>query len=78
MPECLGKLNFKNPSHQALRAYVLWRDKVCMWCGADSDLVADHIVSRRNGGEHHPKNLQALCQRCNSRKSGLIDAKGRI
>ena len=46
-----------------------------MWCGSDKDLVADHIVSRKNGGEHHPNNLQAMCQSCNSKKSGLVDSK---
>ena len=43
------------------------------WC-----LVADHIVSRRNGGSHHPDNLMTLCDSCNARKSGLIDAKGKV
>ena len=40
-------------------------------------LVADHIVSRRNGGSHHPSNLQTLCESCNARKSGLVDSKHR-
>ena len=33
------------------------------WC-----LVLDHIISRRNGGSHHPDNLQTLCDSCNARK----------
>ncbi len=41
-------------------------------------LVADHIVSRRNGGDHHPDNMQALCDSCNAAKAGLVDAKGRV
>lgn len=44
--------------------------------GAARVLVADHIVSRRNGGTHHPDNLRALCELCNAAKAGLIDAKG--
>lgn len=76
LPACTGKLHCsKIPSHRALRAFVLWRDKVCKWCGSSKDLVADHIVSRRNGGAHHPDNLQALCQSCNSKKSGLVGSK---
>lgn len=46
--------------------------------GATEDLVADHVVSRRNGGSHHPDNLQALCQRCNARKAALVDAHGGV
>lgn len=45
--------------------------------GYQSYLVIDHILSRRNGGTNHPANLQALCDCCNSAKSGLVDAKYR-
>ena len=37
-------------------------------------LVVDHIVSIRNGGSHHPNNLQTLCVGCNSIKAYKIDA----
>ena len=40
-----------------------------------SQLVIDHIVSRRNGGTNHPGNLQALCDCCNAAKSGLVDSR---
>ena len=76
IPECNGRLKMSIPSHRALRSFILARDGSCKQCGRNEDLVADHIISRRNGGDHHPDNLQALCQSCNSRKSGLIDAKG--
>jgi len=52
------------------------RDTVSLsfgWC-----FVADHIVSRRNGGSHHPDNLMTLYDSCNARKSCLVDAKERI
>ncbi|MCG9132166.1 HNH endonuclease [Candidatus Poribacteria bacterium] len=29
---------------------------------------ADHILPRSQGGTDHPKNLQLLCQACNSTK----------
>jgi len=74
-PTIKGRLKMRIPSHRALREFVIARDKVCKWCGTGSNLIADHIVSRRNGGEHHPDNLQALCQSCNSRKVGLVDAR---
>lgn len=76
VPTILGRLKMRIPCHRALRDFVIARDRVCQWCGTPEDPVADHIVSRRNGGAHHPGNLQALCQKCNSRKVGLIDVKG--
>lgn len=41
------------------------------WC-----LLVDHIVSRRNGGSHHPDNLQTLCDSCNARKAATVDRYG--
>lgn len=77
-PECVGKLHAsKIPSHAALRAFVLARDGSCKWCGRTDDLIADHIISIRNGGDHHPSNLQALCQSCNSRKASVVDARAK-
>lgn len=32
-------------------------------------LVVDHIRSIRNGGSHHPSNLQVLCDPCNAAKA---------
>lgn len=76
-PQILGRLKHgKCPGHAALRAFVIHRDGgKCRVCGATESLVADHIVSRRNGGSHHPSNLQCLCQICNARKAGAVDAK---
>lgn len=31
-------------------------------------LVIDHVVSIAKGGNHHPQNLQTLCDSCNCRK----------
>lgn len=75
VPEILGRLKpGKCPGHAALRAFVIHRDGgKCRRCGASEDLIADHIVSRRNGGTHHPDNLQCLCQSCNSRKAATED-----
>jgi 5-methylcytosine-specific restriction endonuclease McrA len=60
--------------HAALKAHVICRDGGrCLQCGASDDLVLDHIISRRNGGTHHPDNLQALCKPCNDAKSNYQD-----
>lgn len=66
----------KCSGHAALREFVIFRDGgVCKKCKSTVDLIADHVVSRRNGGSHHPSNLQCLCHSCNSSKAGLIDRR---
>lgn len=78
-PQIRGRLKMRIPSHRALRDYVIHRDGACVQCGKSAAdgalLVADHIVSRRNGGRHHPDNLQCLCDGCNARKAGTVDAR---
>lgn len=60
--------------HAALKAHVLCRDGGrCRQCGSSEELVLDHVVSRRNGGSHHPDNLQTLCKPCNDAKSNYQD-----
>lgn len=60
--------------HAALKAFVICRaGGKCVRCGSADALLADHIVSRRNGGTHHPDNLQCLCKPCNDRKSNFED-----
>lgn len=78
VPQILGRLKTRIPAHAALKEFVLHRDGYkCRECGCDNrmKLVADHILSRRNGGAHHPDNMQCLCESCNARKVGLIDSK---
>ncbi|WP_395119660.1 HNH endonuclease [Rhodanobacter sp. FW102-FHT14D06] len=79
VPQILGRLKpGKCPGHAALREFVIHRDSgKCRDCGSTDvrRLVADHILSRRNGGSHHPDNLQCLCQSCNARKSVLVDRR---
>jgi 5-methylcytosine-specific restriction endonuclease McrA len=79
VPQIKGRLKFRSAGHAALKAFVIWRDgSRCRSCGCadQTKLIADHIVSRRNGGSHHPDNLQCLCEPCNARKSSLVDSKG--
>lgn len=79
-PQIKGRLKMRIPSHRALREFVIHRDGGrCVDCNTtDSNencLVADHEVSRRNGGRHHPSNMRCRCTSCNSRKAALIDAR---
>lgn len=77
VPQVRGRLRMECPGHRALREFVIHRDGgKCRRCPASVLLVADHIVSRRNGGTHHPSNLQCLCDSCNARKASIEDAKG--
>lgn len=48
----------------------------CLNCGADSDLVIDHVVSVAKGGLSQFDNLQLLCATCNTLKGKLcIDCR---
>lgn len=83
VPQVRGRLKFnRSARNRALREFVFHRDGYrCKHCGSTDliRLVPDHIVSRRNGGSHHPDNLQTLCDPCNARKANLVDAKvGRL
>lgn len=75
VPQILGRLKCgKCPGHAALRNFVIQRDgNKCVKCSSTERLMADHILSRNNGGSHHPNNLQCLCSSCNSRKANLED-----
>lgn len=78
VPTVKGRLRpSRVASHAALKAFVIRRDGGrCRWCGSDRDLVADHVVSYNNGGSHHPRNLQALCDSCNAGKANSVDKRG--
>ena len=77
VPQIIGRLKpGKCAGHAALREFVIDRDGgKCKRWGSTEDLIADHILSRRNGGSHHPNNLQCLCHSCNARKAGLEDRR---
>ncbi|HWH73073.1 MAG TPA: HNH endonuclease [Methylibium sp.] len=79
VPQIRGRLKpGKCAGHAALREFVIYRDGgACRRCRSTERLVADHILSRRNGGSHHPDNLQCLCESCNARKA-CIEDRGRV
>ena len=48
----------------------------CAFCGkpeSEAKLTQDHIIPISRGGLHNKKNIQPLCQSCNSRKSNKLD-----
>lgn len=40
-------------------------NNVCQYCG-DAATDCDHVYPWSNGGTHHPLNLVASCETCNS------------
>jgi len=42
--------------------------KRCAICGDKSKLTIDHIIPLKAGGKHEARNIQFLCQPCNSSK----------
>lgn len=45
----------------------------CIRCGFQYEIVADHIVSMRDGGPNAIRNIQPLCHRCNILKGRGAD-----
>ena len=59
---------------QALRAEILERDRYrCCSCGCGGRLEVDHIKPVRTHPElsYEPRNLQALCPSCHTRKTRI-------
>jgi 5-methylcytosine-specific restriction protein A len=51
------------------------REQYGNWCPGwqvpahqDTDLTADHIVAKANGGSDDQANVQVMCRKCNARK----------
>ena len=70
----------KNKNHKAIVDFVRVRDgHTCRKCGRQESMSdqneerlpfhIDHIIPRRAGGSHHPRNLQLLCPSCHSKKT---------
>jgi 5-methylcytosine-specific restriction endonuclease McrA len=54
--------------HQRMAKLAIRAQPWCSYCGATSDLTADHIVPRSRGGLNVLSNYRVLCRRCNSSK----------
>lgn len=55
-------------AHRRWAQAIILRDGACVWCGATTDLTADHITPLSRGGDMSLSNGQCLCLRCNSSK----------
>ncbi len=57
---------YATPEWRSLRLAVLTRDKFrCAGCNGRAN-IADHIVSRRNGGSDDMGNLRSFCRACDN------------
>lgn len=52
--------------------------EMCVYCGAESGLVVDHMVPIALGGTDHPDNLALACKPCNSGKSGRTPEQAKM
>ena len=60
---------------EALRLYVLARDKnACVYCGKEAFTI-DHVVPYDNYGPSVRGNLVTSCKSCNSHKHSSMDEK---
>lgn len=50
------------------RALCGWFGNICLKCGSDGKLTADHVIPISKGGANTIINLQPLCVSCNSSK----------
>lgn len=58
-------LRRRNPK---LAAFVLARDRRCVYCKSTKNLQVDHLVPRSKGGTDDVQNLASCCKRCNCSK----------
>ena len=47
---------------------IMDRDKVCVYCGANTKLSLDHIIPITKGGDTTYLNMVLACMTCNSSK----------
>lgn len=66
----IGKRVFsRTKKWKLLRLKIIARDKVCQMCGGVGSTI-DHIVPVQLGENNKMSNLQFLCTKCHSIKSG--------
>jgi len=67
LPPKVADSYYLSAEWKTLRLACLKRDGFhCVLCGAPA-VVADHVVSRRDGGRDELGNLRSLCRDCDNR-----------
>jgi 5-methylcytosine-specific restriction endonuclease McrA len=61
---------YKTKEWRSYRKYYLAMNPICVICNKNEANTVDHIQSINMGGDFwNPRNHQALCQSCHSKKS---------
>lgn len=68
------------PHARLTRRCLFLRDNhTCQYCGRQArELTIDHVVPRRQGGQHTWDNVVTACIPCNRRKAGRTPAEARM
>ena len=55
-----------------LRSFIFNKyNNSCVYCGSNSDLEVEHILSKSKGGTNSTRNLTLSCRKCNEKKDNL-------
>lgn len=54
---------------------MLKSNSECTYCKSKENLVIDHIIPIKAGGNNDIENLQILCRSCNAKKGSKLDFK---
>jgi 5-methylcytosine-specific restriction endonuclease McrA len=71
----MSKFSSHGRTWDHLKSLCIARDGMCVRCGTDTDLTADHILSKALGGEDNLDNLQTLCRSCNAKKGAAVEVR---
>lgn len=58
---------------EQFQALIEYYGRLCLCCGEDTKLTADHVVPVSWGGSNYISNIQPLCRPCNSAKKNHHD-----
>lgn len=71
--EPIGKNRARRTIPDEVQIFVWKRDGgICVKCGSDQNLAFDHIIPHSLGGSDTRRNLQILCDTCNSKKGNKV------
>lgn len=77
-PYCESKEFKKMNNTQRKTARNTMDMKCCRYCRSTENLTIDHKIPTVQGGTNKLGNLQCLCKRCNTLKSGMSDKQVKL
>ena len=71
--ETLAKVSSRERIPEEVQMFVWRRDGgKCVKCGSQGNLEYDHVIPVSKGGANTNRNIQLLCEACNSSKSDKV------